>query len=119
MRIDSRFEGGKGRGTRGNGRRRAAVASRGEERGRLEVGGDPGGPQLAVTGRKKEKGRGRCWPRRLAGLLAECWAAGRREWEKGGKKVKQAVWGCWAARAEKKEKGRGKRGFGKFSFLFF
>jgi hypothetical protein len=33
--------------------------------------------------------------------------------------VKQAVWGCWAARAEKKEKGRGKRGFGKFSFVFF
>jgi hypothetical protein len=28
--------------------------------------------------------------------------------------VEQAVWGCWAARAEKKGKGRGKRGLGFF-----
>jgi hypothetical protein len=84
MRIDLRFEGGKRRGTRGNGRRRAAVASRGEERGRLEVGAIlTGGPQLAVTEKEERGGAAGPAEEKLGrgkgvGPREACWAGGER-----------------------------------------
>jgi hypothetical protein len=87
----------------------------------LEVGGDPdmrtpGGSQRKE--KKKEEWRAGPaarlgGPRKLVALLASCWAAGGREWEKRGgqracsavwaeegRKVEQATRGCWASRAD-------------------
>jgi hypothetical protein len=102
MRIDSRFEGGKGQGTRGNGRRRTAVASRGEERGRLEVGAIlTGGPQLAAREKSGEEEVGR------AGFVGR-----KRRWASGEKKEREES--CWAG-----PRGEGERFRGLESFVFF
>jgi hypothetical protein len=79
-----RFEGEGGAGDAGNGRRHAAVASRGEERGRLEVGGDPDSWAPPVSGRAKKRRE-----ERLLGCGGPQAGAGpkarkRREREKGG-----------------------------------
>jgi hypothetical protein len=53
--LDSKLEGGGGARGAGNGRRRTAVVSRGEERGRLEVVGDPDSWAPPVSGWAKKR----------------------------------------------------------------